>query len=322
MNKLCNVLGIKYPIIQGGMGNISNAKLTSAVSEAGGLGTIGSGTMPAEELEQIIIETKERTSKPFAVNIAINVTPHLDAIVETVIKHQVPVISLSAGNPAPLIPTFHEQGMKVVTVVGAVRQAKKAEAAGTDVIVAEGYEAAGINSNFESTTFTLIPQLADQVSVPLAAAGGVADGRGLAAAFALGASGVQIGTRFIATQDAPFSDEYKQKIIEATDVSTVIVGRTVDRVRRVLHTPYAQKLLDYEKGDFSIEKFNELTDEVHHRIGAVDGNLEEGFINGGQISGLIHHLPTVAELIEEMMSSMYGTIERLNEAASQYKEKA
>lgn len=303
MNILCEVLGIKYPVLQGGMGNISNAVLTSAVSEAGGLGTIGAGTMTPTELEQIIIETKERTNKPFAVNIAISVSPYVEEIVGLLIKHDVPVVSLSAGDPTTLVEHFHNAGIKIITVVGSVRHALKAEAAGTDIIVAEGYEAAGINSNYESTTLTLIPQIVDKVKVPVVAAGGIADGRGLAAILALGASGVQIGTRFIVTKEAPFSQEYKNKILTATDTDTVIVGRTVNRVRRVLKTPYSKKLLEFEGSpDYTIEKFSEFTSEKFHKIGAVDGNLEEGFINGGQISGIIYDIPTVKELLERMIA--------------------
>lgn len=312
MNNLCNILGIKYPIIQGGMGNISNAQLTSAVSEAGGLGTIGAGTMTPDELEEIIVETKKRTNKPFAVNIAITVTPYLEEIVSLLLKHEVPVVSLSAGDPSPFVDKFHNAGMKVITVVGAVRHALKAEAAKADAVVVEGYEAAGINSNFETTTLTLVPQVVNAVKIPVIAAGGIGDGRALAAVMMLGASGVQIGTRFIATKDAPFSDEYKQRIIEATDTDTVIVGRKVNRVRRVLKTPYAKKLLDYENDDYTLEKFSELTSEKYHKIGAIEGKLNDGFINGGQISGLIEDIPTVKELIERM-------VKEANDAASNWR---
>jgi enoyl-[acyl-carrier protein] reductase II len=283
------------------MGNISNAILTAAVSEAGGLGTIGAGTMVPQKVEEIIVETKRLTEKPFAVNVAISVSPYVTEILSLVIKHKVPVVSLSAGNPAPFIPKLHENGLKVITVAASVRQAIKAEAAGADIIVAEGYEAAGINSSLETTTLVLIPQIVNKVSVPVAAAGGIGDGKGLAAMLALGASGVQMGTRFIATKEAPFHPEYKMKIIEATDHETVIIGRSVGRIRRVLSTGYAQKLLNYEKEGISLEKFNTLTSEDYHQIGALEGNGEEGFMNSGQISGLIADLPTVKELLDMMM---------------------
>jgi enoyl-[acyl-carrier protein] reductase II len=298
---LTELLQISYPIIQGGMGNISNAELTAAVSEAGGLGTLGAGTMNADELEKMILSTQKNTAKPFALNLALGVSPCVKDILSLVIKHKVPIISLSAGNPAPFIPKLHEHGVKVISVVASVHQAKKAEAAGTDVIVAEGYEAAGINSPFETTTLTLIPQVVDAVNIPVVAAGGIGDGRGLAAMLILGASGVQMGTRFIATQEAPFHHAYKQNLLNAADTDTVIVGRSVGKIRRILHTTYANRLLDIEKQGTTFEDFQRLTTEEIHKVGAIEGNGEDGFMNGGQISGLINEIPTVAELLANMM---------------------
>ena len=213
MNLVCEQLKIRYPIIQGGMGNISHAALTAAVSEAGGLGTIGCGTMKPVEVEKIILETKEMTSQPFAINIALTVNPYMLELIELVIKHQIPVVSLSAGNPAPFIPILHQHGIKVIVVVASVKHAQKAEAAGADLLVAEGFEAAGINSSLELTTFTLIPQITNAVSIPVIAAGGIGDGKGLAAALMLGASGVQMGTRFIATKEAQLHDNYKESLL-------------------------------------------------------------------------------------------------------------
>ncbi|MBX9973704.1 nitronate monooxygenase family protein [Cytobacillus firmus] len=301
MNILTDILNIKYPIIQGGMGNISNAILTAAVSEAGGLGTIGAGTMPPMEVEKIIEETKSLTKKPFAVNVALSVSPYVKEILSLVIKHNIPAVSLSAGNPAPFIPKLHEKGVKVITVAASVRQALKAEAAGADIIAAEGYEAAGINSSLETTTLVLIPQITGEVSVPVVAAGGIGDGKGLAAMLALGASGVQMGTRFIATKEAPFHQQYKKKIIEASDHETLILGRSVGRIRRVLSTGYANKLLDYEKQGISLDEFNKLTSEDYHKIGAINGNGDEGFMNSGQIAGLIDDLLSVKELLDTMI---------------------
>lgn len=298
---LSKILQISYPIIQGGMGNISNADLTAAVSEAGGLGTLGAGTMNTDEVERMIISTKKQTSKPFALNLALGVSPCVKDILALVIKHKVPIISLSAGNPAPFIPKLHEHGVKVISVVASVHQAKKAETAGTDIIVAEGYEAAGINSPFETTTLTLIPQVVDAVNIPVVAAGGIGDGRGLAAMLTLGASGVQMGTRFIATKEAPFHHAYKQNLLNAADTDTVIVGRSVGKIRRILQTPYANKLLNIEKQGTSMEDFQKLTTEEIHKLGAIEGNGENGFMNSGQISGLIKDIPTIAELLANMM---------------------
>lgn len=301
MNGITSVLGIKYPIIQGGMGNISNAILTAAVSEAGGLGTIGAGTMPAEEVEQIILETKSRTSKPFSVNVALSVSPNAVEILRLAVKHKVQAVTLSAGNPAPFIPKLKEAGIKIITVVASVKQAKKAEAAGADILVAEGYEAAGINSNLETTTLALIPQIVAQVNIPVVAAGGIGDGKGLAAMLALGASGVQMGTRFIATKEAPFHNNYKQKLLQANDHQTVIVGRSVGRIRRLMNTSYAGKLLEAEKQGLTPEEFAELTTEEIHKKGALEGCEDNGFMNGGQVSGLVSDIPAVQELLDRMI---------------------
>jgi enoyl-[acyl-carrier protein] reductase II len=312
MNNLTEILNIEVPILQGGMGNISNAPLTAAVSEAGALGTIGVGTMDVDEVERIIIETKNLTTKPFALNIPVAITPYLKEMVRLVVKHKVPAVSLSAGNPAPLIPYFHEHGVKVICVVASKKQAVKAEQAGADVIVGEGYEAAGINSNLETTTLALIPQLVDAVNVPVAAAGGIGDGRGLASMLALGASGVQMGTRLIATKEAPFHENYKTALLNAKDDGTVIVGRSVGKVRRVMKASYSEELLQKEKDGIQAEEFGRLTSEDFHRIGALEGKLDRGFINGGQISGLVSDIPTVKELIEKMMSDAEGIFMRLS----------
>ena len=301
MNRITSILNINYPIIQGGMGNISNAKLAAAVSEAGGLGTIGCGTMSVEQVEGIITETKRLTKKPFALNIAINVSPHVDELIELTIKHNIPVISLSAGNPTPFIPKLHEHGKVVLAIVASVKHAIKAEEAGADILVTEGYEAAGINSTLELTTFTLVPQVVQRVSVPIIAAGGVGDGKGLAAALMLGAEGVQIGTRFIATKEAPFHANYKEKLIGASGTDAIIIGRSVGRIRRVLNTNYVQHLLEQEKGGISLQDFGQSTTEKYHVLGAINGDLNKGFLNSGQVAGLIEDIPSVNDLIYDMI---------------------
>lgn len=298
---ICEKLQINYPIIQGGMGNISNAQLAAAVSEAGGLGTIGCGTMSPKEVENIILETKALTNKNFAINIAISVTPFTDELIDLVIKHKVPIVSLSAGNPAPYIPLLHEHGVIVIALVASVKHAQKAEAAGADILVAEGFEAAGINSNLELTTFTLIPQIVKHVNIPVLAAGGIGDGNGLAAALMLGASGVQIGTRLIATKEAPFHNVYKENLLKASDTETLIVGRSVGRLRRILKTPYAMKLYELDKAGMTLDQYSELTSEKQHLKGALEGDIENGFMNSGQIAGLIEDIPTVKELIDDMV---------------------
>ncbi|MBM6619416.1 NAD(P)H-dependent flavin oxidoreductase [Bacillus suaedaesalsae] len=301
MSTLEEILNIKYPIIQGGMGNISNATLASSISNAGGLGTIGVGTLTPQEIEIMIIETKEKTSNSFCVNIPLSVNPYVKEMINLVIQYKVPIVSLSAGNPAPFISLFKDNGIKIISVVASVKQAIKVEKLGVDVVVAEGYEAAGINSALETTTLTLIPQIVKEVNIPVVAAGGIGDGKGLAAMLALGASGVQMGTRFIATKEAPFHPNYKEAIIKAQDGNTVIVGRTFGKIRRLIDTPYAQSLLELEKKG-TAELFQEKTSEHYHKVGAIEGKLTDGFINGGQIAGLIDDVPTVEELLKKMVN--------------------
>ncbi|UNL85688.1 NAD(P)H-dependent flavin oxidoreductase [Priestia koreensis] len=317
MKHVLEKIGLIYPIIQGGMGNISNAPLAAAVSNAGGLGTVGCGTMTPEEVEAIILETRRKTEKPFAINIPITVTPYLNEMIHLVIKHQIPVVSLSAGNPAPFISMFHEHEIHVIAVIASVKHAKKAEEAGADLLVAEGYEAAGINSSLELTTFTLIPQIVQQVKVPVFAAGGIGDGKGLAAALMLGASGVQIGTRLIATKESPVHDAYKKGLIEAADTDTVIVGRSIGKVRRVLKNSYAHKLVKNEQHGITSEQYQNLTSEAQHVVGAMKGDFENGFVNSGQIAGLISSTPTVQQLFDEMMDeAKQQMMKRLQELGS------
>ncbi|WOV86904.1 DUF561 domain-containing protein [Sporosarcina oncorhynchi] len=307
---VCDRLQIDFPIIQGGMGNISNAQLTAAVSEAGGLGTIGCGTLAPDEVEKMIMETKRLTNRKFAINIAINVSPYVNELIDLVLKHKIPIVSLSAGNPAPYVPVLKENGVLVIALVASVQHARKAEAAGADILVAEGFEAAGINSNLELTTFTLIPQIVKNVTVPVIAAGGIGDGKGLAAALMLGASGVQIGTRLIATKEAPFHDRYKQNLVDASDTETILIGRSLGRLRRILRTPYAMKLKDLEESGMSLEKYSDMTSEQKHIKGAVEGDMENGFINSGQIAGLIENIPSVKELFASMMEEAENQMDR------------
>ncbi|WP_085992295.1 NAD(P)H-dependent flavin oxidoreductase [Oceanobacillus senegalensis] len=308
-NRVTDILNIKYPIIQGGMGNISDPNLASAISEAGGLGTIGVGTIPVEEVRLKIETMVKNTDQPCCVNIPISVHPDTEQVVKEVIKYKVPVVSLSAGNPSTLIPLFHEHDIKVICVTASVRQAKKAEKAGADIVVCEGYEAAGINALNESTTMTLVPQIVKELSVPVIAAGGIADGKGLAAALSLGAQGVQMGTRFVATNEAGFHPTYKKAILDASDEATMIIGRRFQKIRRVMKGEYAAILLELENGDMNLEEFMEKTDEDYHEIGAKKGNMKNGFINGGQIAGLIDDCPSVADLMKSIVKEAKEVLE-------------
>lgn len=311
MKQACDILSIQYPIIQGGMGNISNAILTSAVSNAGGLGTIGCGTMNPDEIEQIITETKGRTEQPFALNIALTVSDYVDEIIQLAIKHNVSAISLSAGNPAPYIPILKQNGIRTIVLVASVRHAQKAEKAGADILVAEGYEAAGINSSLELTTFILVPQIVKKVAIPVFAAGGIGDGKGLTAALMLGASGVQIGTRFIATAEAPFHPYYKEKLLQANGEDTQILGRSYGRVRRVLKGAYVEQLANLEKEGMTFTEFQQKTSEKYHVKGAMDGDFDNGYVNSGQVAGLIDHVPSVRELLETIISDASSQMKKI-----------
>lgn len=305
MSRLCTTLQIDVPIIQGGMGNISHAELTAAVSNAGGLGTIGCGTMTPVEVKQLIDATRSLTSRPFALNIAIRVSPYTEQLIELAIEERIPVVSLSAGNPAPFLSKLREAGIRTIGVVASVKQAIKAEQSGVDILVAEGVEAAGINSPLELTTMTLIPQITDHVTLPVLAAGGIGDGRGLAAAWMLGAEGVQLGTRLIATQESRVHEHYKKHLVQADDLGTRIIGREVGQVRRVLNGPYVEALQPT-----SLAAFQEQTSESFHIKGALEGDETAGYVNAGLVSGLIDDVPTVAELFNRMMDDAFGRIER------------
>jgi enoyl-[acyl-carrier protein] reductase II len=311
MTSLTQLLNIRFPILQGGMGNISHGELTAAVSNAGGLGTLGVGMMTPQEIEAKLSKALELTSNPIAVNIPVAFQPHLKEIGQLIIDYRIPIVSLSAGNPTPIIDKLKLHGIKIICVVGTVKHAVKACDAGADVIVAEGFEAAGINAVAETTTMTLIPQIADRIDVPIVAAGGIADTRGLLAAMALGASGVQMGTRFIATQEAVVHEAYKQAILQAGDTDTIVVGRTYGKPRRILRTPYADQLLSRENQSIPAEQFDADTDEEHHLIGAVKGLLDQGHINCGQIGGLISSLPTVSQIIDEMVNGIGNVREQI-----------
>lgn len=312
-NPLLKLLKLQRPIIQGGMGNISPVELCVAVSKAGGLGQIGAGTLALEELSLKIKQVQKQLGHdtPFGLNIPLMVHPQVEDVVNLALREQIPIVTLSAGNPKPWIPILKEHGIKVMVVVAAVEQAQKAEQAGADTVIGEGFEAAGKNSPKELTTFALLPQLRQSLSIPIIAAGGIGDGHGLLAAFALGASGVQLGTRLIATQEAVVHELYKQALLEAKDEDTIVLGRRNGFVTRLLNTPYSRKLFKLEQEGASLEQLQQALDEHSHERGALQGLLTEGHVNAGQISGLIQSIPTVKDLFEEMELTARQRLEML-----------
>ncbi|OEF98558.1 enoyl-[acyl-carrier-protein] reductase FabK [Desulfuribacillus alkaliarsenatis] len=305
--KITELLGIEYPIIQGGMAWIANGDLALAVSKAGGLGTIGAGSAPAEWVRGEIQKVKSLTDKPFAVNIML-LSPHAKDVVDVVIEEQVPIVTTGAGNPGIFMKRFKEAGIKVIPVVPSVALAKRLEKLGVDALIVEGMEAGGHIG--ELTTMALVPQVVDAVNVPVIAAGGMADGRGLVAALALGAEGVQFGTRFIVAHEctAPHQN-YKEAIIKASDRDTVVTGRPTGHPVRVIRNKLTREYQELEKSGASKEELESFGIGKYRM--AVEGDIQHGSILSGQIAGMVTKQESVAEIIEDIMATTKSTLERV-----------
>lgn len=289
------VLGIEYPVICGAMAAVSSPKLVAAVSEAGGLGVLASGTLTADELRQQIDETKALTKKPFAVNLLMR-SDNADEMTKIIIEKGVTIVMSGAGSPERFMPAFKEHGIKVVPVIPNVKTALKMEAIGVDAIVAEGMESGGFVG--ETTTFPLIPQICDAVKIPVIAAGGIADGRAMAASFILGARGIQMGTRFLASDECEIHQNFKKAVLNANDTATVIMGRALRHGVRGIRTNTSEKMLEAEKnGDYKTF-YNLLVTSVHNAIHK--GDIENGSMMCGQIAGIIHDIKPVKDIIVEI----------------------
>ncbi len=311
--KLCDLLGIDYPIIQGGMAWVSTAELVAAVSNAGGLGIIGAGQMPANTLRQEIRKAKKMTNKPFGVNLML-LTPHINELIEVTLEERVPVITTGAGNPGAFIGRFKEIGTKVIPVIPSVALAQRMEKAGVDAVIAEGTESGGHVG--ELTTMALVPQVVDAVNIPVIAAGGIADGRGIAAALSLGANGVQIGTRFICTTECTVHENWKQKLLTAKDRDTTVTGRTTGHPVRILKNKLSREFDRLEKEGAPVEDLEKLgTGKLH--LAAVEGDMNYGSVMAGQIAGLVKDIKPVAEIIKEMVEETEEVIGRLQEVVLQ-----
>lgn len=297
MNRLCELLGITYPVLQGGMAWIADAFLASAVSNAGGAGIIAAGGAPSEIVEKEILKAKELTNKPFGVNIML-MSPYADDIAELVIKHKVSFVTTGAGNPAKYIERWKENGIKVIPVVPSSALALRMERAGADAVVAEGCEAGGHIG--ELTTMALVPQVCDHVSIPVIAAGGIADKRGIAAAYALGACGVQIGTRFLVAKECTVHQNYKDAVIAANDISSTVTGRVTGHPVRVLKNALARKIHSLEKSGAPLEEIDRLCTGT--LSAAVRGDVKDGSVMAGQIAGLVKKEQTAKEIIEELFT--------------------
>ncbi len=298
ITKITELLGIEYPIIQGGMAWVADYHLAAAVSEAGGLGIIGAGGAPASFVREQIQKAKEMTKKPFGVNIML-MNPEADMIAQVVVEEGVKVVTTGAGNPGKYMAAWKEAGIKVIPVVASVGLAKMMERAGADAVVAEGTESGGHIG--ETTTMALVPQVVDAVSIPVIAAGGIADGRGFAAAMMLGAQAVQMGTRFVVAKESVVHENYKQKIISAKDIDSAVTGRSTGHPVRCIRNKTTREYLKLEQEGATLEELEKMT-LGGLRKAVVDGNMVEGSIMAGQIAGLVKQENTCEEIIKEIMS--------------------
>ena len=304
---ICDLLEIEYPIIQGGMAWVATKELAIAVSEAGALGIIGAGNAPPDLVREQIQGTKQGTSRPFGVNIAL-FSPHVNDIVQICIEEGVPVVTTGAGSPSAVIPPLKAAGIKVLPVVGSVALARRVERMGADAIIAEGMESGGHIGDV--TTMALIPQVVDALNIPVVAAGGIGDGRGLIAALALGAAGVQMGTRFICTTECYVHQNYKARICRAGDRSTVTSGHSLGHPVRAIRNQMTQEFQRMEKAGLSEQDIiNFGTGRL--RQAAVEGDMESGSFMAGQVSGLISEVVPVGDLIKSIIAQAEATIQAI-----------
>jgi enoyl-[acyl-carrier protein] reductase II len=304
--RLTELLGIEHPIIQGGMAWTATAELVAAVSNAGGIGIIGAGHMPTDVLRSEIRNAKALTDKPFGVNLML-LTPHIDELVEMVIEEKIHAVTTGAGNPAKYMTALKDAGVKVLAVVPSVALAKRMESIGADAVIGEGMESGGHIGDL--TTMVLTPQLADAVSIPVVAAGGIADGRGVAAAFALGAEGVQVGTRFMCAEECTIHPDVKAEVIKAKDRDTVVTGRSTGHPVRVLKNKLSKQidLLDRENKAEEIEALG----SGKLALGMRQGDIAMGSLMAGQIAAMVTCVQPAAEIVNEMMSEAEAVMTRL-----------
>lgn len=307
--QLCDLLNIQYPIIQGGMAWVSTGELAAAVSEAGGLGIIAAGNAPAEYVQREIDKLKKITDKPYGVN-AMLLSPYIDEVMEVILAQKVPVITTGAGNPSKYIPALKENNTKVIPVVASVALAQRLEKAGVDAIIAEGMEGGGHIG--EITTMALVPQIVDAVKIPVIAAGGIADARGFIAAMALGAVGVQMGTRFMCAKECIIHENIKQSILKAKDRDTIITGRVTGHPVRILKNKLAKQFEQLERDGSPKEKFEQLG-VGKLKAAMVDGDKDYGSIMAGQVAGMIKKEENVAEIINEIITEAQQVIKDISQ---------
>lgn len=301
--RITELFGIRYPIIQAGMVWTAGYKLAVAVSGAGGLGMIGSGSMKTDLLREHIRKARAATAAPLAVNIPL-MRKDAEDLVRATVEEGIRIVFTSSGHPLKYTAFLKEQGCTVVHVIAAVKHARKAVEAGCDAVVAEGFEAGGHNGVDEITTLTLVPQVADAVALPVIAAGGIADGRGMAAAMALGADGVQVGTRFAATIESSAHEQYKQAVVRAGDGDTVLTLKKITPVR-MIKTPFARKAMEAERNGATREELEALLGTRREKMGIFEGNVEEGEMEAGQSAGLVREILPAADVVRRMMNEYH-----------------
>ena len=308
--RITDIFNIKYPIIQGGMIWASGWELASAVSNAGGLGLLGSGSMSPEVLRDHIRKCKANTKNPFGVNVPI-MYENSSQTIEVILEEKVPIVFTSAGNPSIWTNILKKEGIKVVQVVSSTKFAKKAEQAGVDAIVAEGFEAGGHNGREETTTLVLIPSVVEAVNIPVIAAGGIATGKGMYATMALGAEGVQIGSRFLATEEASVHSLFKQKIIDTNEGDTILTMKDLAPVR-LLKNEFYNKLLDFYKTEnITPENIKNFIGKGRPKLGMFEGDLNEGILEVGQVASLIHQIKNVKDVFDEILEEFISTQKRM-----------
>ncbi len=304
---ICDLLGIEHPILQGGMAWVATAELVSAVSEAGALGILGAGNAPPEWVREQIRAIRARTDRPFGVNVPM-FSPTVEESLRVCVEERVPVVTTGAGNSGRFIPMLKEAGIKVVPVVASVALAKRLVRAGADAVIAEGMESGGHVGDV--CTLPLVPQVVDAVDVPVIAAGGFADGRGLAAALALGAAGIQMGTRFICTEECIAHPNYKQRIVQANDRATIVTGYALGHPVRAIRNPMTTYFAELErKGVDEAELIALGTGKL--RLAVEQGDVEQGSLMAGQVAGLIHDVVPVRDLIQRIVAEAEATMDRL-----------
>lgn len=299
-NRITTLFNIQYPIVQAGMIWASGWRLAAAASNAGALGLIGAGSMYPEVLREHIQKCKKATDKPFGVNVPM-LYPDIEKIMEIIVEEGVKIVFTSAGNPKTWTAFLKEKGITVVHVVSSVKFALKAQEAGVDAVVAEGFEAGGHNGREETTTFTLIPMVKEQLEIPLIAAGGIATGRGMLAAMVLGADGVQVGSRFVASEEASSHDDFKKIVVEAGDGATQLTLKELAPVRLLKNKFFSDVQELYQKGGGK-EELKALLGRARAKKGMFEGDLDEGELEIGQVAGLIHDIKPAKEIVEELVS--------------------